>query len=145
MNCSSVSPPPRKNSERSSKSSNSFSRTGMMWPGTFSRISGFSREPRRPFLGVASVVGAVGSIEPRNIPKPGGISDYWLFCAAMPEVAAAEAKQLIDSGAQAADVRTDVEHEAGHIPGSRHIPLANVPAESPTLDKGRPVLLYCRS
>src|SRR3954468_17294818 len=72
MNWSSLSPPARKNSERSSKSSNSFSRIGMMWPGTFSRTSGFSREPRRP----RPVVGAVGSIEPRNISKPRQVSAF---------------------------------------------------------------------
>src|SRR6478609_385638 len=76
MNWSSLSPPERKNSERSSKSSNSFSRIGMMWPGTFSRTSGFSREPRRPFFGTASVLDAVGSIEPTNITKPLGVSDF---------------------------------------------------------------------
>src|SRR5215212_7500612 len=74
MNCSSLSPPARKNSERSSKSSNSFSRIGMMWPGTFSRISGFSREPKRP----RPAVGAGGSIERWNIPKPGGVSYFCL-------------------------------------------------------------------
>jgi rhodanese-related sulfurtransferase len=63
----------------------------------------------------------------------------------MPEVAAAEAKQLIDSGAQLVDIRTDVEHEAGHIPGARHIPLAEVPSQSSRLDQGAPVVLYCRS
>src|SRR4029078_11161880 len=71
-------PPPRKNSERSSKSSNSFSRTGMMWPGTFSRISGFSRESRRPFFGTASVLDAVGSIELRNITKPVRVPGFFL-------------------------------------------------------------------
>ena len=63
----------------------------------------------------------------------------------MPEVAAAEAKQLIDSGAQLIDIRTEVEHEAGHIPGARFIPLADVPKESSGLDKEAPVVLYCRS
>ena len=63
----------------------------------------------------------------------------------MPEVAAAEAKQLIDSGAQLLDIRTDVEYEAGHIPGARHVPLADVPKESTGLAKGDPVILYCRS
>jgi rhodanese-related sulfurtransferase len=63
----------------------------------------------------------------------------------MPEVAAAEAKQMIDSGAQLVDIRTDVEHEAGHIPGSRHIPLADLPSESSSLDKEQPLILYCRS
>src|SRR6478752_3688080 len=102
----------------------------------FSRTSGFSREPSRPFFGVVSVVDAVGSIERRNIPKPRWISVFWLFCAPMPEVAAAEAKQLIDSGAQLIDIRTEVEHAAGHIPGARFIPLSEVPKESSGLDKG---------
>ena len=63
----------------------------------------------------------------------------------MPEVGTAEAKQLIESGAQLVDVRTDVEYEAGHIPGARHVPLADVRREAEGLDKGKPVILYCRS
>ncbi|HYZ27858.1 MAG TPA: rhodanese-like domain-containing protein, partial [Thermoleophilaceae bacterium] len=63
----------------------------------------------------------------------------------MPEVGPAEAKQIVDSGAQVIDVRTDVEYEAGHIPGARQIPLADVQRESATLDKEQPVILYCRS
>src|SRR4051812_24787066 len=78
MNWSSSVRPSRKSPACSSKSSNSFSRTGMMWPGTFSRISGFSREPRRPRLGVSSVLGAVGSMEPTNITKPVRVSYFLL-------------------------------------------------------------------
>jgi rhodanese-related sulfurtransferase len=63
----------------------------------------------------------------------------------MPEVGAAEAKQIIDSGAQLIDVRTDVEFEAGHIPGARHVPLADIQTEAAGLEKTKPVLLYCRS
>jgi rhodanese-related sulfurtransferase len=63
----------------------------------------------------------------------------------MPEATAAEAKQLIDAGAQLIDVRTDVEYRAGHIPGARHIPLADVQRESASLDRETPVVLYCRS
>ena len=63
----------------------------------------------------------------------------------MPEVAATQAKKLIDSGAQLVDIRTEIEHQAGHIPGSRFIPLSQVPSESSALDRGAPVLLYCRS
>jgi rhodanese-related sulfurtransferase len=63
----------------------------------------------------------------------------------MPEVSAAEAKQIIDSGSQLIDVRTDVEYDAGHIPGARHIPLSDVPRESAELDKGQPLVLYCRA
>ena len=63
----------------------------------------------------------------------------------MPEVSVQDAKQLVDSGSQVIDVRTDVEFEAGHIPGARHIALADVQRESSALDKEKPVLLYCRS
>lgn len=63
----------------------------------------------------------------------------------MPELAAAEAKQIITAGAQLIDVRTPVEYEAGRIPGSLHIPLADVPREAARLDRERPVVLYCRA
>src|SRR4051812_43338660 len=63
----------------------------------------------------------------------------------MPEITAAEAKQLVESGAQLVDVRTDAEFDAGHIPGARHIPLADVQRESESLDRDKGVVLYCRS
>jgi rhodanese-related sulfurtransferase len=63
----------------------------------------------------------------------------------MTAVSAGEAKQIIESGAQVIDVRTNVEYEAGHIPNSRHIPIADIQRESATLDRETPVILYCRS
>lgn len=63
----------------------------------------------------------------------------------MPEVSAEEAKQLIDSGAQLLDVRTDVEYEAGHIPGSRRVSLADVRSEVDSLDRDKAVVVYCRA
>ena len=63
----------------------------------------------------------------------------------MPEVSPSEAKSLIDSGAQIVDVRTDGEYEAGHIPGSRHIPLAEVQSEAAGLKREKALVLYCRS
>jgi rhodanese-related sulfurtransferase len=63
----------------------------------------------------------------------------------MPEAPPNAAKDLIDAGAQLIDVRTDVEYEAGHIPGSRHIPLSDVQRESASLDQQKPVILYCRT
>lgn len=62
----------------------------------------------------------------------------------MPEVSAAEAKQIIESGAQLVDVRTDVEFEGGHIPGSRHIPVADIQRHAGDFDQSKPVVLYCR-
>jgi adenylyltransferase/sulfurtransferase len=63
----------------------------------------------------------------------------------MPEVSAAEAKQIIESGSQLLDVRTDTEFEAGHIPGSRHVPLAEIQREAADMNKDKPVIIYCRS
>ena len=63
----------------------------------------------------------------------------------MPEVSPSEAKERIGGGAQLIDVRTELEYEAGHIPGSRHVPLSEVQAESASLDRGQPVILYCRT
>jgi rhodanese-related sulfurtransferase len=53
--------------------------------------------------------------------------------------------ELLDGGeAQVIDVRDDDEHEAGHIPGSRHIPISELSAQAGSIDKDRPVVLYCR-
>src|SRR3954462_13417393 len=63
----------------------------------------------------------------------------------MPEVNAQRAHELIESGAQVIDVRTESEFEAGHIPDSRHVPLSAVQGEADTLDRERALILYCRS
>jgi rhodanese-related sulfurtransferase len=54
--------------------------------------------------------------------------------------------ELIESGdAQVIDVREDHEHEAGHVAGDRHIVLPDLPDQAASLDKDRPVVVYCRS
>jgi rhodanese-related sulfurtransferase len=64
----------------------------------------------------------------------------------MPEqLTPADAEALRERGAQFIDVREDYEHEAGHIAGDRHIEPNDLPAEAPSLDPGRPVVVYCRS
>jgi rhodanese-related sulfurtransferase len=60
------------------------------------------------------------------------------------EISRAEAREMLDGGAQLVDVRADHEWEAGHLPGAVHIPLAELPARSEEIDKDRPVILYCR-
>src|SRR3954449_11298412 len=62
----------------------------------------------------------------------------------MPEVSAAEAKQLIDAGATVVDVRTDSEYEAGHIPGAQHIPVAEIQRNAAQFEKDQAVVIYCR-
>ena len=58
-----------------------------------------------------------------------------------PEAAAA----LRDSGAQFIDVRENYEHEAGHIAGDRHIGPNDLASEAATIDKDKPVVVYCRT
>jgi rhodanese-related sulfurtransferase len=60
------------------------------------------------------------------------------------EVSRAEAQKLVEQGAQLIDVRADHEWGAGRIAGATHLPLAELAARAGEIDKGRPVVLYCR-
>ncbi len=60
------------------------------------------------------------------------------------EISRAEAREMVDKGAQLVDVRADHEWETGHLPGAVHIPLAELPRHLDEIDKDRPVILYCR-
>ena len=69
-----------------------------------------------------------------------------LASGGMPEqLTPADAEALRASGAQFIDVREDYEHEAGHVAGDRHIEPNDLPTEAGTLDKDKPVVVYCRS
>jgi hypothetical protein len=41
------------------------------------------------------------------------------------------------------DVRTAADFQLGHLPGSLHVPLANVEAQIAYLPKGKPIVAYC--
>jgi rhodanese-related sulfurtransferase len=57
-----------------------------------------------------------------------------------------QVSELLAQGAvQLIDVRQTDEYEAGHIPGSRLIELADLPAQAQTIDQDAPVVLYCRA
>lgn len=43
------------------------------------------------------------------------------------------------------DVRSPQEWEKGHVPGARHIFLADLPEQAATLDRGRHIAVYCDS
>jgi rhodanese-related sulfurtransferase len=45
---------------------------------------------------------------------------------------------------QLIDVRETHEREAGHIDGTRHIELLALSAAADSLERGRPVIFYCR-
>jgi rhodanese-related sulfurtransferase len=54
--------------------------------------------------------------------------------------------ELIGAGkTQLVDVREPYEYEAGRIAGGMHIELDHLPAEADSVDRGRPVVFYCRS
>jgi rhodanese-related sulfurtransferase len=60
------------------------------------------------------------------------------------EIDCAEARKLIEDGAQLLDVRADHEWEAGRIAGATHLPLAELAERAGEIDRERPVILYCR-
>jgi rhodanese-related sulfurtransferase len=54
--------------------------------------------------------------------------------------------ELLERGEiQLVDVRESYEHEAGRIAGDRLIPLTALAAEAETINRGAPVVFYCRT
>jgi len=49
-----------------------------------------------------------------------------------------------DPDLQVVDVRETYEREAGHIAGSRHIPLVELSSRAHEIERDRPVVFYCR-
>jgi rhodanese-related sulfurtransferase len=49
-----------------------------------------------------------------------------------------------DPDLQVVDVRERYERDAGHIEGSRHIPLVELSARAAEIERDRPVVFYCR-
>lgn len=58
----------------------------------------------------------------------------------------AELVDLLERGeeVQVVDVREPYEREAGHIAGTRHIPMAELPSRAVEIDRELPVVFYCR-
>jgi phage shock protein E len=71
--------------------------------------------------------------------KPGGAEMY------QPTINEAEARELIELGAQLIDVRNPNEYRHNPVPGSVNIPLPVIQQALKQLDKEAPVLLYCNS
>ncbi len=54
--------------------------------------------------------------------------------------------EMLESGdVELIDVRRRHEWDAGRIPNARRVEVNDLPAEAEKLDRGRPVVLYCRS
>lgn len=61
------------------------------------------------------------------------------------DVAPERVRELHERGeVQLVDVREAYEWEAGRIPGARHVELGALAAATGTLDRGKPVVFYCR-
>lgn len=64
----------------------------------------------------------------------------------IPQADAQEVLRLIEEeNAQLIDVREQVEWDEFHVRGSTHLPMSEVNDWYADLDKGRPLLLLCRS
>lgn len=56
-----------------------------------------------------------------------------------------EIKNLMQKGAQLIDVRSNVEFQQGALDGAVNMPIESFQYFSESIDKDKPVLLYCRS
>lgn len=54
-------------------------------------------------------------------------------------------KEKLDAGARVIDVRSPAEFKAGHVKGSRNIPLDRIGEEAARLNKEEAVVLCCAS
>lgn len=60
--------------------------------------------------------------------------------------ASAEVKEMIENGALIVDVRSPMEFKSGHVPGSKNIPLQNIPHRMKDIEKFKqPLVLVCAS
>jgi rhodanese-related sulfurtransferase len=64
--------------------------------------------------------------------------------AAETELSPESAAELLAQGAQLIDVRRPYEYEGGHLAGARNVEMNELAKLAETIDRERPVLLYCR-
>jgi phage shock protein E len=56
-----------------------------------------------------------------------------------------EIEKLIEKGGQLIDVRSSMEFLQGALCGAVNIPLDSIQSSTESIDKNKPVILYCRS
>ena len=62
------------------------------------------------------------------------------------ELAPERVSEMLASGeVELVDVRTDEEHEAGHVAGARHLPIERLSEAAGALDSSKTLVFYCRS
>ncbi len=59
------------------------------------------------------------------------------------DISCAEAKTMIEQGAQLVDVRSQSEFFQGALPDAISLPLEAITQQAITMDKERPVIVYC--
>lgn len=52
-------------------------------------------------------------------------------------------KELMEKGAQLVEVLPSGEFGEDHLPGAVNMPLRKIETEATTLDRNRPVIVYC--
>lgn len=73
------------------------------------------------------------------------VQDYYEDPAELEPIGAEELERRVAAGEVILlDVRPEEEYRAGHIPGARSIPVAELPARLSELPAGRDVIAYCR-
>lgn len=99
------------------------------------------RSPLVWIIAFVAVVGAVFALTRLLTPPVAATTGE-----ALPrEVTVAQAAELRDNGAFVLDVREPAEWEAGHVPDSVHIPLAQLSSRMSEIPTDQQVVVICRS
>ena len=61
------------------------------------------------------------------------------------EITCEQLRQLLAKGAQLIDVRSTMEFNQGALNGAINLPINTIQSSVESIDKSKPVILYCRS
>lgn len=95
---------------------------------------------------VVALIKALGQVGERNLAEIGRVmNDYFHARDSLEPVSRADLAERVAQGtAIVLDVRPEDEFAAGHVPGARNIPLAELEKRLSELPKGVEVVAYCR-
>lgn len=95
---------------------------------------------------VVALIKALGQVGERNLAEIGRVmNDYFHARDSLEPVSRADLAERVAQGtAIVLDVRPEDEFAAGHVPGARNIPLAELEKRLRELPKGVEVVAYCR-
>ena len=61
------------------------------------------------------------------------------------EIQCEELRELVENGGQLIDVRSSLEYRQGALKDAVNIPVESIPQSTNTIDRNKPVMLYCVS